>query len=66
MIAPTKKPSVSIETTDGNAFGVMGAVRKALRKSGADEEYINKYIDEAKSGNYDNLLQVSMQYAEFE
>jgi len=42
----------------------MGAVVKALRKEGADKEYCDKYREEAESGDYDHLLQVSMKYCE--
>lgn len=65
MIAPKEKPVISSDI-DGNAFVIMGTVRKALQRAGADKEYIDKYTTEAKSGDYDNLLCVSMEYIEFE
>ena len=52
--------------TDGNAFSILGRVQKALRKAGADEEYIQKYQDEATSGNYDHLLLVTVGYVQIE
>ena len=62
MIGPKNKPTVELIGQDGNAFAIMGAVSKALRKEGADREYIDKYTDEATSGDYDNLLAVTMEY----
>jgi len=40
----------------------MGRVKDALRKAGADKEYVKKYLDEAMNGDYDNLLCVTMDY----
>jgi len=45
---------------DGNAFSIIGRVRKALLKHGADKETVEQYIAEATSGDYDNLLYVTM------
>ena len=64
MIKPTEKPTIC--QVDSNAFAIMGAVTKALKKAGADEEYTDKYYAEATSGDYDHLLEVSMKYVEFE
>ena len=44
----------------------MGRVKKALRRAGADQEYIDKYLGEATSGDYDHLLVVSMEYVDVE
>ncbi len=66
MTPPDEKPTVKLVGEDGNAFAIMGRVSKALRKAGADKEYIDKYTNEAMSGNYDNLLVVSMNYVNAE
>jgi hypothetical protein len=50
---------------NGNAFAVMAAVNKALRRAGASEELMEQYKREATSGSYDNLLAVSMDYVDF-
>ena len=60
------KPTVKLIGHDGNAFSIMGRVKKALRRAGADQEYIDKYLKEATSGDYDHLLVVSMEYADVE
>jgi len=62
MTEPKIKPTVKLIDTDGNAFAIMGRVKDALFKAGADKEYVNKYLGEAMSGNYDNLLCVTMDY----
>ena len=66
MIAPATKPTVKLVGQDGNAFSIMGRVRKALMRSGADQEYIDQYLSEATSGDYDHLLFVSMEYVDVE
>jgi len=66
MKEPNRRPVVQLIGCDGNAFLVMGKVKQALKKAGADQEYITQYIEEATSGDYDNLLVVSMKYADVE
>ena len=62
MKAPKIKPDVQLSSQDGNAFFIIGGVIKALKKAGADQEYIDKYKDEAMSGDYDNVLTTTMEY----
>lgn len=47
---------------DGNAFAVMGYVGKAMRETGFTKDEITAYQQEAMSGDYNNLLCVSMEY----
>ena len=42
MIAPATKPTVKLTARDGNAFSIMGRVKKALIRNGADKEYIDR------------------------
>jgi len=58
--------TVNLNSVDGNAFSILAAVRKALRDEGATQEEVKTYIDEATSGDYDNLLQVSMRWVNVE
>jgi len=62
MTGPKEKPNVKLIDTNGDAFAIIGRVRKALLKAGADKEYVLKYQDEAMAGDYDNLLCVTMYY----
>lgn len=48
---------------DGNAFHILGKVRQALKKGGY-HDLAEKYLEEAKTGDYDNLLRVTMEYVE--
>ena len=59
----TKFPKVSVQLTgnDGNAFAVMGAVTKAMHLAGVGKDDIDAYRTEAMSGDYDNLLRVTME-----
>ncbi len=58
------KTDVEVELVgkDGNAFAIMGAVCKELKRAGYGQEFIKEYQAEAMSGDYDNLLRVTMEY----
>jgi hypothetical protein len=58
-----EKPTVKLTGEDGNAFAVMGAVTSALRKAGYTNEEVHEYQSQAMSGDYNNLLAVSMRWA---
>ena len=62
MKGPEVVPTVRLSGKDGNAFNIMAIVSKALRKNGADKEFVNKYFEESTSGNYDYLLQTATKY----
>ncbi len=64
MKGPLTKPTVKLIGQDGNAFSIMGRVKQALRRAGFDQEYIDQYLSEATSGDYDHLLVVSMKYVD--
>ena len=62
-MSPEKnKPTVKLVGINGNAFMIMGTVTKALRSAGFSKEEIVQYQSEAMSGDYDNLLQVTMSW----
>ena len=42
----------------------MGRVSNALRKAGYPKEEIERYHNEATSGDYNNLLQVTMKWVD--
>jgi hypothetical protein len=56
-----KYPDVKVKLTgtDGNAFAIMGAVQKALRKAGASQTELDAYYKESTSGDYDHLLRTA-------
>lgn len=49
-----------LTTVDGNAFMILGTVRKALVRGGVSNEEIDDFMTDATSGDYDHLLQVVM------
>ena len=54
--------TVSLIGADGNAFSILGTVRKAMRQGGVPAEQVKEYMMEATSGDYDHLLQTTMQW----
>lgn len=46
---------------DGNAFSVMGYVLRAMKECGMSKEEQSDYQTKAMSGDYDNLLSVSVE-----
>ena len=59
-----KLPDVEVQLTgvDGNAFAILGAVQRSLKKAGVDVEVSNEFLDEATSGDYDHLLATVMRW----
>ena len=58
--------TVKLVGNDGNAFSIMGAVSKALRKAGASQDEIQDYMIESMSGDYNNLLRTAMKWVNVE
>lgn len=57
-----KKVTLQLVGLDGNAFSILGAFRHQARKEGWSSEEIEKVLKEARSSNYDHLLQTIMDY----
>ena len=60
----TRYPNITVQLTgnDGNAFAIMGAVRKALRRAGVSSEEIAEYTAQSSSGDYAHLLGTAMDW----
>ncbi len=58
--------TVKLVGEDGNAFAILGRVRQALRDAGVPKEEEDKFIQEAKSGDYDQLLCTCMKWVDVE
>ena len=58
-----KFPHVKVKLIgeDGNAFSIMGRVVNAMRKAKCSPEEISEYRNAATSGDYNNLLKVTME-----
>ena len=63
---PITDVKVALVGEDGNAFHILGKVSQALRKAGHSDEFVREYQSQAMSGDYNNLLQVTMTYVEVE
>lgn len=61
---PKYDVEVQLTGNDGNAFAIMGAVKKALKRAGATQEELDEYLKESMSGDYDNLLRTAMKWVE--
>ena len=64
MRKPEKRPTVKLVGEDSNAYYIIGRVKRVLRSAGADQEYINQYLQESMAGDYDHLLQTALKYVE--
>ena len=62
---PKTNITVKLVGEDGNAFAILGKVKQALKKGG-HHDLVQPYMDEAMSGDYNNLLAVTMDYVEVE
>lgn len=51
---------------DGNAFTILGKVTRALREAGVSAEERQRFMFEAQSGDYDNLLRTVMNWVTVE
>ena len=55
-VPESELPTVKLLGEDGNAFSILGKVRRELRRSGYSREDIGQFTKEATSGTYDHLL----------
>lgn len=60
---PLTDAVVKLTGQDGNAFNLLGLVRKAILTSN-QPELADAFMSEATSGHYDHLLQTCMRYVE--
>lgn len=61
---PTRidRPSLQLSGRDGNAFGILARARKAAQNAGWKPSEVTSMLNEARSGNYDHLLQTMHKY----
>lgn len=58
--------TVPLVGNDGNAFAIIGAVSSALKDNRVSKEERDAFINEAMSGDYDNLLVTCMKWVNVE
>jgi len=63
-----KYPDITVKLigNDENAFAVMGAVKKALRNNNIAKTEIDKFLADAMSSDYNNLLRTCMEWVNVE
>lgn len=49
----------SLIRIDGNAFSIMGYIKRCMKDEGLSDSEQSDYTKEAMSGDYNNLLRVS-------
>jgi hypothetical protein len=54
--------SVKLIGENGNAFVLIGLVKQALRRHKVSSELCDKFVKDATSGDYDNVLRVCMHW----
>jgi hypothetical protein len=54
--------NVNLSEIDGNAFSIMGAVIKELKRHGVDRKELGAYYTEATAGDYNQLLVTTMEW----
>lgn len=61
-----KYPGVKVPLVgeDGNANMIIGRVRRALMRAEAPKAEIDLFVEEATSGDYDNVLQTAMRWVD--
>jgi hypothetical protein len=60
-----KKVDLQLEGQDGNAFAIMGAFSRQARREGWNKAEIDEVLDEARSGDYNHLLQTFMKHSTY-
>lgn len=63
--SPLTDAVVVLTGTDGNAFAILGKVRRAIQKSN-HPELADAFMTEATSGDYDHLLVTCFRYVTVE
>lgn len=56
------KPKLKLIGEDGNVFFILGRAVREAKRAGWSIEKIERFKKEAKSGDYDHVLQTCMNY----
>jgi len=60
------KGKLDLVGLDSNAYSILSAVKRALRKAGNPPKVIDAVLADMKSGDYDHLLAVATDVVEAE
>jgi hypothetical protein len=60
----TKYPKINVPMVgeDGNAFAILGRVKRVMRRAGLPDSEWEAFKAEATSGDYDNVLLTVMKW----
>ena len=63
-----KYPEITVRLIglDGNAWAILGRVRKALYKAGVSEDELNQFMANATAHDYNHLLQTVTRWVNVE
>lgn len=61
-------PNITVQLSgqDGNAFMMIGRVKRELRAGGVSPQEQDKFMAEAMAGDYDHVLQTIMRWVDVE
>ena len=59
---PITKAKVRLLGEDGNAYAILARTIGAMKDAKVDQKTIDKYLEEATSGDYANLIQTTFKY----
>lgn len=64
MAGEVKHPEVEVQLTGhtGNAFYILGVVRRAMLEAGVAPDEVTEFINEATEGDYNHLLATTMSW----
>ena len=57
-----EKPKLKLIGKDGNAFFILARAQDSAKKAGWSKEQIDNFMQQARSGDYNNLLRACMDY----
>lgn len=57
---------VKLSGNDGNAFYIIGVVKKAMKEHRVPQETITEFVDDCMDGDYNKLLRTCMQWVNVE
>lgn len=67
-MAEVKYPDITVQLSgaNGNAVLIISAVARALRRGGVAPHEVQRFREEAKSGDYDNVLATCTRWVDVE
>ncbi len=64
MPTAESKPKIKIKDVEGNAFQILSRCQTAAKRADWSQDDLQKFLNEARKGDYQHLLEVTQQYFE--